>query len=85
MTVPDVEVSFDEFINIYDVIQVPPGTALIVQNKGSSPAVIQNVASQPSSSSWDGMFIPQYAVWRVEAGSLGAWVKGNGPLAVEIL
>jgi len=84
-TIPDISLVPTEYIDIYAATGITAGTQLAVQNKTNGPVNTQNISSQPSATDNNGFMIPPMEVWRVPAGTLRAWFKGQGFLAVEVM
>lgn len=83
-TISDIPLSEGSYTNLYTASGITPGTEVIIQNKGPSLIVIQNLTNAPENNSWNGFIIPQLSVWVAPAGTLGLWAKGNSIVAVEV-
>lgn len=90
-TIDDVIMKTGEFIDVYALSGILPGTSLILNNKSSGIALVQVRASKPSASSSDGWPIKSgtaneswVTITDVPAGSR-VWVKGaqGGRLFVQ--
>ncbi len=84
-TLPDVTLTGTAYQNVYAATAIVVGTAVTVQNKGSSPILLQNIASQPSASSPNGHVLLANESIDVTGTILGLWAKGVGPISVEVI
>lgn len=84
-TIADIVLSPMAYVDVYVATGITAGTQLVVQNKTNGPVNVQNISAQPLASDNNGFVIPPMEIWRVPAGTLKAWFKGNGYLAVEAL
>lgn len=84
-TINDVELSPGEYVEVYTATGITAGTQLVIQSKSRGWVNVQNRSTQPAADDHNGFIIPPMGIWRVPTGTLKAWFKGQGSLAVETL
>lgn len=84
-TIPDVNLLGIAYQNLYAATGIVAGTAVTLQNKSHEEIFVQNVASQPSSSSQNGYVLRPWASVDVTGAILGLWAMGTGPIMVEAI
>ena len=81
-TIPDITVPNNTFANINTLTGISAGTALILNNKGTSEVLVQISNTQPSATSSDGVVLPvppnTLSVMRVTAGENAVWARSLG-------
>lgn len=82
-TIADVVLNNAAYTDIYATTGILSGTKLVLQNKEESEFILQTSASQPSSSSTDGVIMNPKGMVLVEAGENGLWAIGEGKLSVQ--
>jgi hypothetical protein len=82
-TIPDVNLLGVAYQNLYAATGIVTGTAVTLQNKGSRPVYVQNIATQPSATSQNGYLLQPNESVDVKGTILGLWAKGTGPIMVE--
>lgn len=83
-TIADVQLDPKSYIEIYNATSITPGTQILVQNKSRGLVYVQNKDEQPPSTSSDGFIIAELDLWVVPTGTMKAWFRGDGAIAVEI-
>lgn len=81
-TVPDVILLGNAYQDVYAATSIAVGTAVKLQNKSSTPILLQIITAQPAVSSSNGFIIPPLGFFDVPTSTTGLWAKGNGALAV---
>lgn len=84
-TVPDVNLLNAVYQNLYAATGIVAGTAVTIQNKGHDPIHVQNIATQPSSGSMNGLVLAPGQFVDVTGAILGLWAKGAGPVMMEAI
>ncbi len=82
-TLPDVLLSPDAYVDLFDATGITVGDAVIIQNKTSSTVVLQSIFTQPLVTNNDGTYIVPNNFIIVTAGSTGLWARGNGNISVQ--
>lgn len=84
-TIPDVLLTGTAYQNVYAATGIVVGTSVTVQNKSTEPVWLQNVSSQPSSSSRYGFVLKGLESVDVTGSIVGLWAFGEGPIMVEVI
>lgn len=84
-TLPDIILNGEEYENIYSLIGIPVGTALIIQNKSIWDIQVVKKATQPPLNT-KGYIVaadPRFTL-EISSGENGCWVLGKGPIKVVL-
>lgn len=82
-SIPDVDL-VGVWTNVYAATSIPVGTAISIQNKSSSPCLVFVSPTSPSVNSLDGYAMVQFETVNIDASETGCWVKGFGPIFVQL-
>lgn len=76
-TLPDVLIPSTEWVDAYDITGIAPGSALLVQNKGSNGLIIWEGTTAPTTK--DGVVVPEGGAYmaRIKAGAPGVWLRAQ--------
>lgn len=83
-TIADINVPYDEYINLNTVSGIAVGTAMEILIKGSEGLFIQEGETQPDSSSTDGRSLDGkgrtngYVSCYIKSGSGNIWIRSSG-------
>lgn len=80
-SIPDVTLTGD-WVNVYAATGITVGTALYIQNKSASPALVYISATKPTTT-LDGYTMVQFETIYIDPNEVGVWAKGNGPINVQ--
>lgn len=81
-SIPDMNLTGTDWVDVYASTSIPVGTALIIQNKASAPVLIYISATKPTSST-DGFAIKSLDSVSIDASETGCWVRGSGLVNVQ--
>lgn len=81
-SIPDITLS-GSWVDVYAATGIAVGTAIYIQNKSSSQALIYIKSTAPTTTS-DGYAMVQFETIFIDPNESGVWAKGNGPLHVQI-
>ena len=70
------------WVNLYTVSSIAPATAVLVQNKGSSPLFLNISATIPTGDV--GWVVEPLESVNLEAGDNVIWLKGAGPVNLQV-
>ncbi|QNN99968.1 hypothetical protein phiPsa267_059 [Pseudomonas phage phiPsa267] len=84
-TIPDVILTGTAYQNLYAATGTVLGTSVTLQNKSRDEIFIQNIASQPSSSSKNGWVLAPLEAVDVTGVIVGLWAFGTGPIMLEVI
>lgn len=82
-TLSDVQLSLDEYTELYAATGIPVGTEVLIQNKCPHAILLQTCPTEPLADSWDGFVVMPFDFMVGEQGSTGIWARGDGRIAVE--
>lgn len=83
-TIADVLLVTSVYTEIYSATGIAPGTKLLIQNKARGQVNIQYGDSKPIDLNNDGFVIVEFGIWTIPAGNQKIWMKGPGPVAVDV-
>lgn len=87
-TIPDITLNSTSFTDINTQSGISVGTAMIIQNKGTSNIVIQESVLQPDPTSEDGLIMTNifspYSRADISAGSIRIWARVLGGASCKI-
>lgn len=72
-SINDVSALTTQWTDLYSTTSIPTGTALIIQNKGTSPVLIQIASSLPISSDRKGTLLMPLLSVAVSSGEAGCY------------
>lgn len=85
ITLPDIVLNNNSYIDIYSMTGIAVGTTLLVQNKSSTGFYLQLKESQPSPTNIDGSVLQPYEFLLIKTTApVKLWVRGSGRLSVQI-
>jgi hypothetical protein len=82
-SIPDLNITDVDWIDVYSTSGIAVGTKLIIQNKASNPVLMYIAPSKPSISSYNGYAIKSLETVSLDASETGCWVRGNGVINVQ--
>lgn len=77
-TLPDVQLLGSTWTELYATTGITVGTALIIQNKITAPALIQIRTTMPVTT-LDGYSVPASGTVYLDGSLSGVWIRSNSP------
>ena len=81
-SIPDVNLSGD-WVNVYTATGIAVGTEIWIQNKSATPTLVYISATKPTDPD-DGYSMVQFETIFIDPNEAGCWVKGSGPIHVQL-